>query len=153
MNGSTHNTPIDSPSGDARRTRSRPMYLLLTAVTILVGLASRRFAHFLPAVLHKNAGDILWATMVYFLVCLILVKQSTWRNAACAALFSIFIELFKFCHLPVIEIVRATTPGRLVFGYSFSWSNLACYGVGIGIGVMIDVGLTRSTDYTYHSQY
>ena len=119
--------------------RSRPVYAALVAGVIVVGLASRKFAWLLPPLLHKNAGDILWATMVFLACGLLFPRLSTGRIAFFASVFSLGIELAKFCHAPWLETVRATTLGRLVFGYTFSWSNLLCYLVGIGIGVGLEL--------------
>lgn len=116
--------------------RSRSLYAALVLVVIGLGLASRRFSWLLPTLLQKNAGDILWATMVFFGGGLLFPRVSTLRLAAFAMLFSVGIEFAKFYHAPWFDPLRATTLGRLIFGYQFSWSNLLCYLLGIGLGVV-----------------
>src|SRR5579859_4177267 len=101
--------------------RRRPVYVALVGIVILLGLASRKFAWLLPDLLHKNTGDFLWAVMVFFLFGLLFPRLSTFRIAMLAALFSVCIEVGKFYHAPWLDAVRATVPGRLVFGYTFSW--------------------------------
>jgi len=123
--------------------RNRLVYAVLVLVTILLGLASRKFAWLLPALLKKNAGDILWATMVFFLVGNVRPRVSTLRAAAISEVFSVFIEFFKRFHSPLLDTVRATILGRLVFGYEFSWSNLACYTVGIMLGALVEVSVVN----------
>jgi hypothetical protein len=125
---------INAPSN-----RNHTVYAVIVAVVIVIGLASRKFAWLLPSLLKKNAGDILWATMVFFLVGLLLPRLSTLRIAIISALFSVFIEFFKFFHAPALDAFRDTTMGRLIFGYGFSWSNLVCYGLGILLGVAVDM--------------
>ena len=127
----------------ADRNRNRLLYLLLIGVTIILGLASRRVDRFLPGVLHKNTGDALWAVMAFWIWALLLSRRSTLFVACATGAFSLFIECFKFVQAPWLETIRATTIGRLIFGYSFSWSNLLCYLIGIVVAAMIDQGLMR----------
>jgi hypothetical protein len=124
---------------NARRCRSRSTYAAAVAVLIVLGLASRKFARLLPGLLHKNAGDILWATMVFCALGWLFPRLSTFRLAALSALFSLGIEVGKFYHAPWLDAVRATPPGRLVFGYVFSWSNLVCYLIGVGLGAGVEL--------------
>jgi len=49
----------------AETQRTRVAYAILIALTIVVGLASRKFSHFLPWWMAKNAGDVLYATMAF----------------------------------------------------------------------------------------
>src|SRR5438128_2482223 len=112
----------------------------MVGLCMLLGLASRKWAWMLPGLLRKNLGDVLWATMVFFLFGFLLPRLSTLRLAGIAALFSMCIEVSKFAHAPWFDALRATVPGRLVFGYTFSWSNLVCYLVGIALGVGWEYG-------------
>lgn len=114
--------------------RARPVYLLLTILTVVLGLASRRFANHLPALLHKNAGDILWATMVFFLVALLLPSLSTFRVALIAGAFSLTIECLKLVQVDWLAVFRSKPIGHLIFGSVFSFTNLVCYALGILLG-------------------
>lgn len=114
----------------------------MVVLVIGLGLASRRFSAWLPGLLQKNLGDILWATMVYFALGALLPRLSQWRLAGLACGFSLAIELSKFLHAPWFDAIRATAAGRLVFGYVFSWSNLACYLAGIALRVAWEAGVT-----------
>jgi hypothetical protein len=119
-------------------THSRRTCAALAVVTIVLGLASRRYSYHLPPVLHKNAGDILWATLVYFLFGLLLPAVAYRRTAAYAALFTVVIELFKLFHTPSLDQFRKSAISKLIFGTAFSWSNLLCYGLGIVLGVVVE---------------
>ena len=46
--------------------KMRGVYIIAVFTTILLGLASRKFSHLLIPFIANNAGDILWAMMVYF---------------------------------------------------------------------------------------
>ncbi len=118
--------------------RNRPHYAVLFLMVLLLGLASRRFAWLLPPLLHKNAGDILWALMLFLVFGLLLPRLSTFRTAAISVAFCIGIEVLKLYQAPWINAVRSTKFARLLFGYSFSWSNLFCYLIGIGLAAAIE---------------
>lgn len=117
--------------------RNRFVYAGLTLLVLLLGLASRRF---LGDVSFSRAyvGDALWAMMVFFGFAVFFRRWSTKAVAATALLFSFGIECSQLYHAPWIEQVRATRLGGLVLGFSFVWSDLLCYSVGIALGVLLD---------------
>ena len=123
----------------AERQRNRLLYAGLVVIVIISGLASRTFANLLTDLLHKNAGDILWALMVFLLWGLLFPRLSTLRIVVLSLAFSLCIEVLKFYQAPWLDAVRATTGGRLIFGYVLSWSNLLCYGMGILFGAMVEL--------------
>lgn len=111
--------------------RSRPFYALLISLTILLGLASRKFAFLLPHWLAKNLGDVLYAVMAFWLAGFLLPRLPALRAAFAAALFCAGIELLKFVQAPWLVAVRHSRAGALVFGTGFHLSNLACYALGV----------------------
>ena len=60
------------------------------------------------------------------------------RVALPASLFSIGIEVSRLYHAHRIDSMGSTTVGSLVLGYDFVWSDLACYAVGVGLGILIE---------------
>lgn len=112
------------------------MQLLLLLLTLVLGLSSRVFAHWLPDWVAAYAGDTLWALLVFWLVGLL---WPTWRGkrvAAVALTFAFGIEISQLYRAPWLDAVRATTLGSLVLGHGFLWSDLACYGTGIAVGYL-----------------
>ncbi|MBC7895034.1 MAG: DUF2809 domain-containing protein [Cytophagaceae bacterium] len=124
-------------------TRSRLHAALLACLTIALGLASRRFGESLPSFIARYAGDALWATLVYW--CLAFMRpRATARSLALGSLTIAFaVEVTQLYHAPWIDAVRATRLGALVLGHGFLWSDLACYGVGVLLAVVIDRPLAR----------
>jgi len=119
--------------------RNRFVYFMLFITVILLGLASRTYAHVLPEWVHLYAGDALWALMVYFLIGFIFSQKSPLWVAILALTFSYGIEISQLYHAPWIDAIRANRLGGLILGFGFLWSDLVCYGIGIGIGFFLEM--------------
>ena len=124
--------------------RNRFVYALLVVIVILLGLASRRFASYLPEWNKLYLGDALWALMVFFIVAFLFARKSSLWVALTALAFSFSIEFSQLYHAPWIDAIRNTRLGGLVLGYGFLWSDLLCYTVGIGVGVMLERYIVNS---------
>jgi hypothetical protein len=120
------------------RRRNPSLWLTLIVVVTLLGLGSRHFANRLPWLVAAFAGDTLWATVAFLGIGLVIPRVSTWRVAALALAFSIAIELSQLYHAPWIDSIRRTTVGGLILGNGFVLSDLACYAVGVGLGILIE---------------
>lgn len=125
------------------RSRNRLTYALLIALTIPLGLASRKFSGLLPWWLAKNAGDILYATMAFWLVGFLFPRLSTLRTAVAATVFCFGIEFLKFYEAPWMVAVRDSTAGALVLGRGFHVSNLVCYLIGVALAAGIEIALRQ----------
>jgi hypothetical protein len=119
-------------------TRWRPAYLLAVVVTVAAGLGSRAYAAHLPWWLAKNAGDALYATMVFWGLGFLAPRATTARVATAAVAWCFAIELSQLYRAPWIDAVRATTPGRLVLGQGFHAFDLVCYVIGVGLAVGLE---------------
>ena len=118
--------------------RNRLVYSLLAVITILSGLASRQFAACLPQWVESYPGDALWALMIFLLVGFLFYRKSTLWVALAALAFSYCIEISQLYHAPWIDAIRANRLGGLVLGFGFLWSDLVCYTVGVGFGVVME---------------
>jgi len=118
--------------------RNRLVYSLLAVITILSGLASRQFAACLPQWVESYPGDALWALMIFLLVGFWFHRKSTLWVALAALAFSYCIEISQLYHAPWIDAIRANRLGGLVLGFGFLWSDLVCYTVGVGFGVVME---------------
>ena len=112
----------------------------LALVVIACGLTLRwyGFPLGLPAFAVKYGGSLLWATMGFLLVGVLLPRLSQTRNAAIAMVIAVVIELSRLVHLPWLDAFRPTTAGALLLGRIFSPWNLAAYAIGIALGVWLD---------------
>jgi uncharacterized membrane protein YccC len=119
--------------------RNRPLYALLMIVVIVLGLASRHWRHLLPAILQKNAGDGLWALMVFVLLGFLFPTRSTAWTASIAAIISACDEFSQAYHTPSLDAIRATTLGHLILGSDFAWTDMLDYAIGILIGAALEI--------------
>lgn len=117
--------------------RNRILYLILTIITIILGLLSRKVQG-LPQIISSYSGDALWALMVFFLFAFLFNKKSTIFILIISIIFSYGIEISQLYHVPWIDSIRATSLGGLILGFGFLWSDIVCYTVGIIIGSVID---------------
>jgi hypothetical protein len=124
--------------------RSRGWYAVAAAATIAAGLASRAWAAHLPWWLAKNAGDALYATMMFWLFGLVAPRATTPRIALAALAVCVAIELSQLYRAPWLDAIRATTPGHLVLGQGFHALDLACYGIGVGLAATLELGARRA---------
>ena len=120
--------------------RNRLVYGVLTISVLLVGLASRRFLGEISFV-KTYVGDALWALMVFFGLAFMVNRWSTKAIVLATLLFSFSIEFSQLYHAPWIDNLRATRLGGLVLGFSFVWSDLLCYSVGVLAGVVAETYL------------
>lgn len=114
------------------------MYALLLAATIALGLTSRRYAFLLPPLLHKNLGDLLYATMIFWLAGVLFPAARGSRVCAGAFAVCAAIEFAKLIEVPWLAALRHTHGGALVLGTGFHGSNLACYALGAGLGWAVE---------------
>jgi hypothetical protein len=118
--------------------RKRIIYAGLLLLVILTGLASRSHSLQLSHFVKEYAGDTLWALAVYLMIAVLATGMHIRKVAVIAGLISLSIEVSQLYHAPWIDQIRHTRLGGLVLGFGFLWSDLLCYAVGIGIGVLLE---------------
>ena len=120
------------------RPRKRSVSFILLVLAIAAGLASRLYASHLPPILHKNAGDVLWATALYFLLTLVSPRAFPGRVFVLTFALGAAVELSKLLTTPWLTTFRHTTAGGLLLGHAFSWSNILCYLLGAFLALILD---------------
>lgn len=112
----------------------------LALVVIACGLSLRwyGFQLGLPAFVVKYGGSLLWATMVFLLVGVLLPRLARSQLAAIAIVIAIVVEFSRLVHAPWLDAFRLTTAGALLLGRIFSLWNLVAYAAGIAFGVWLD---------------
>jgi hypothetical protein len=123
--------------------RNRTLYLLIAAVVVVAGLASRKYAAALPSFVAEYAGDTLWAAMVFVGIGFLAPRWPTPRVMILALAICYGVEISQLYHAPWIDSLRSTRIGGLVLGFGFLWSDLVCYTVGVGLGALIETTKRR----------
>lgn len=121
----------------------RLIYIILTILVMILGLASRSMSSYLPVFIGKYAGDTLWALMIFFGLRLIFIKRKALEVGLFSLIFSYTIEVSQLIQNDFLSLIRNTRIGGLILGYGFLWSDLICYLIGISIGVFIDCKILK----------
>jgi glycopeptide antibiotics resistance protein len=116
----------------------RRTYFIGVIITILLGLASRKFGYLLFSFLAENAGDVLWAMMVYFGFRFLFLKKSMLTAIFLSILFSFGIEFSQLYQEDWINQIRGTLLGALILGKGFLLVDLIRYTTGIVIASSLD---------------
>jgi hypothetical protein len=133
----------DRALGSGHTPRRRAIYVRVLLLTIALGLGSRRFGAVLPVLVARYAGDVLWATMVFWLCAIAAPRVARHRLAAAALVISWAVECSQLYRAPWLDALRATTLGALALGQGFLWSDLLCYTTGVLLGALLDPVLSR----------
>jgi hypothetical protein len=112
--------------------------LALVVIASGLGLRWYGFTLGLPAFVVKYGGSLLWATMVFLLVGVLLPRLTRMEIAAIAATIAILVELSRLVHTPWLDAFRLTAAGALLLGRIFSLWNIVAYMIGIALGVGLD---------------
>ena len=118
--------------------KSRIYWFIVICITVDLGLASRYFK-----VVPLFVGDILWATMVYFIVRFLFINKPIRFIVISSLLFSYAIETLQLYKAPWIDDLRPTVFGRLVLGSTFNWGDMISYTVGVGLAVVIELFIIK----------
>lgn len=118
--------------------RNRFYYFLFVVITLISGLASRLYSNILPQWINLYLGDALWALMVFLMTGFLFHSKSIRWVSIAALFFSYSIEISQLYHAPWIDALRANRLGGLILGFGFLWSDLVCYTVGVGCGVIME---------------
>lgn len=112
----------------------------LALVVIACGLSLRLYGFplGLPAFVVKYGGSLLWATMVFLLIGVLLPRLTPSQPAAIAVAIAVVVEFSRLVHTPWLDAFRLTTAGALLLGRIFSLWNLVAYVAGIVVGVWLD---------------
>lgn len=118
--------------------RNRLYYVVLTIITIIVGLAARRFSYYLPDIINLGLGDALWALMIYWIIGLLFSKFDISKVALISLSLCFLVEFSQLYQADWINAIRSNTFGRLVLGRVFLWSDFIAYSIGVAAGLGIE---------------
>ncbi len=118
--------------GVSKATRGRKRQVGKVFVTVCLGLASR--SRFGQAIAPLFVGDILYATMMFFVVGLLLPRTPAGKIAGFAIVVCFGIEFLQLYQADWLTQLRATPLGALILGHGFLAADLLCYLIGVALG-------------------
>lgn len=116
----------------------RIAYLIAAVITIFLGLASRKYSYSLSPFVAQNAGDVIWAMMIYFGFRFLLVRKHIIIAIWLSLFFSFAIEFSQLYQGNWIKQIRGTFFGALIFGKGFLLVDLLRYTIGIILATFLD---------------
>jgi hypothetical protein len=114
--------------------------LAALAVTVALGLLSRLrpVGWFLY---DKSLGDVLYAVAAYLVLALVLFRKPPAFVAPIALATCLAVEFFQATGIPARYAHYLVV--RWLIGTTFSWHDVACYGVGVAAIAAADVLVLR----------
>ncbi|WP_312096034.1 DUF2809 domain-containing protein [Niallia sp.] len=113
-------------------------YIVTVLLMIVLGLSSRKYGDFIPALIANHAGDVIWAMMVYFGFRVLFIRKRVLFAGICSLLFSFGIEFSQLYQANWINELRHTTIGALILGKGFIPVDLVRYVSGISLAYFLD---------------
>ena len=118
--------------------RNRRRYLIAIAVLFLFGLPARLVPQFLPDFYVNYVGDGLWAMAIFFMLGLVFPTASTRRLVITTLAITYAIEISELYQADWINQLRSIKLIGLILGYTFLWSDLVMYAIGITVGALLE---------------
>ncbi len=123
--------------------KNRYYYLLLTIITIIIGLASRRYAAYLPKIINLGLGDLLWAMMIFWIIAFLYPNLNIKKLALYSLGICFIVEFSQLIQINWLIKIRNNPFGRLILGQGFLWSDLIAYSIGITFACIIKYYLNK----------
>ena len=123
--------------------RNRLGQALAMVIVVSLGLLWRSPWLELPEVPRKYGGDALWALLVFLGFGFLFPRWPTRIIALLAMTFSSLIEFSQLYHAPWVDSIRVTRLGALVLGSVFNGPDFGAYALGIALGVLCELLLSR----------
>lgn len=108
---------------------------LLISIIVIVPLGyAVRFHGPAPEWLNDSLGSIAYEIFWILLVALLFPQASPLWTAVGVCLATCALEFLQLWQSPLLQTMRATLPGRLVLGNTFTWSDFPSYLIGSVLG-------------------
>ena len=119
-----------------QKSRSRLLYFFIVLLVIGVGLLSR--SGWAPEWTYSFLGDLLYATMAYFIFAFLFPNNRSNRLLLYAIVFCFSIEFLQLVNVDWMVDLRSNKYAKLVLGNGFLWADLFYYAIGAILGLIID---------------
>lgn len=123
--------------------KQRMIYLTVTGVVLVIGYLSRQWS-VRGSITHDYAGDAIWAAMIYCGFRFLIPAKPPVKALGFALLASWLIEFSQLYQAEWINSIRHTRLGGLILGFSFLWSDLLMYSLGIFTAWAVDQSVRQA---------
>lgn len=121
---------MGSPKSQHHRVFKYRIALLISILIIIpLGYIVRFYGPF-PEWLNDSFGSIAYEIFWILLVAILFPQASPIWTAVGVFFATCLVEFMQLWNSPFLEAIRATLPGRLVLGNSFTWSDFPSYLIG-----------------------
>ncbi len=94
--------------------------------------------------MQAYAGDTLWALALFLFLAFLFPRCPTLGIALATLALSFGVELSQIYQAQWINAIRNTRVGGLILGFGFKGSDLLCYAVGCGLGIIGELLMERT---------
>jgi Protein of unknown function (DUF2809) len=115
--------------------RHRLLFLINILAIVPLGYIIR-FGHIFPQFISDAGGSIAYELFWILLVLAISPRANIRTTVISVCLVSCAIEFLQLYQPPWLQAIRATLPGRLVLGTTFSWADFPPYFIGSSLGLL-----------------
>jgi hypothetical protein len=122
--------------------RHRLLFLINILAIVPLGYIVR-FGHILPEFISDAGGSIAYEIFWILLVLAIAPRANIRTTTISVCLATCAIEFLQLYQPPWLQAIRATLPGRLVLGTTFSWLDFPSYFTGSALGLLLVYYLNR----------
>lgn len=120
-------------------TRRRLLLALIAALTVGLGLLTKRYGGPGHDWVRGNAGAMLYEVLWIALAQLVWIRARTWKVALIVFAATCGVEALQLWNPDWLVAVRRTFPGRMLLGtnYGFDPLDLLHYALGSGLGYLV----------------
>ena len=123
----------------AQSRRSPIIYACAIGLAVWLGLQARRYSFNEPTPSADYAADVSWALTIFAAIGFFFPTIATWQAAAGAFLIPSLLEYGHWSHTPWLASIQGKPLGELVLGTEFVATDLTCYALGAGAGMLIEL--------------
>jgi Protein of unknown function (DUF2809) len=115
--------------------RHRLLFLINILAIVPLGYVVR-FNRILPEFISDAGGGIAYELFFILLVLAIAPRSNIRLTVISVCLATCAFEFLQLYQPPWLQAIRATLPGRLILGTTFSWLDFPPYFIGSSLGLL-----------------
>ncbi|NJN21099.1 MAG: DUF2809 domain-containing protein [Leptolyngbya sp. RL_3_1] len=113
---------------------SRSTLLISLGIIVPFGLVTKFYGGRGAEWLNDTFGGIPYEIFWILLVAWFWPRGKAFTIALSVFVATCLLEVLQLWQPPWLQAIRATLPGRLVLGNTFTWSDFPYYAIGCGLG-------------------